>query len=98
MKINIPDHLVDAVDKYVNTNWKDGRDPSKFGALNAVAYIGSAWSLSCWLQDERRLPRRRPISRPRARRTGTLRTSTPTQRRVPGAKSQPRSSSKQAWL
>lgn len=40
MKINIPDHLVEAIDKYVNTNWKDGRDPSKLGALNAVAYIG----------------------------------------------------------
>lgn len=40
MKIDIPDYLVDAIDKYVNTDWKDGRDPSKLGALNAVAYIG----------------------------------------------------------
>ncbi len=40
MRIDIPDYLVDAIDKYVGTDWKDGRDPSKFGALNAVAYIG----------------------------------------------------------
>lgn len=40
MKIDIPDDLVDAIDKYVGTDWKDGRDPSKLGALNAVAYIG----------------------------------------------------------
>lgn len=40
MKINIPDYLIDAIDKYVGTNWKDGRDPSKLGALNAVSYIG----------------------------------------------------------
>lgn len=40
MKIDISDYLVDAIDKYVTTSWKDGRDPSKLGALNAVAYIG----------------------------------------------------------
>lgn len=40
MKLDIPDDLIDAVNKYVTTNWKDGRDPSKLGALNAVAYIG----------------------------------------------------------
>ncbi len=40
MKIDIPDYLIDAIDKYASTDWKDGRDPSKLGALNAVAYIG----------------------------------------------------------
>lgn len=40
MRINIPNDLVDAIDKYVATHWEDGRDPSKLGALNAVAYIG----------------------------------------------------------
>lgn len=40
MKIDIPDYLIDAIDKYASTDWKDGRDPSKIGALNAVAYIG----------------------------------------------------------
>jgi hypothetical protein len=25
---------------YLDTDWSDGRDPSKFGALNAVSYIG----------------------------------------------------------
>ncbi len=40
MKIDISDDLVKVINEYVNTDWKDGRDPSKFGALNAVAYIG----------------------------------------------------------
>lgn len=40
MRIDIPDDLVEAIDNYLTTDWKDGRDPSKLGALNAVAYIG----------------------------------------------------------
>lgn len=38
--IRLPKHLVKAIDDYLDTDWKDGRDPSKLGALNAVAYIG----------------------------------------------------------
>lgn len=38
--IILPADLVAAIEKYNTTDWKDGRDPSKFGALNAVAYIG----------------------------------------------------------
>ena len=40
MVIRLPKHLVQAIDKYLDTDWSDGRDPSKIGALNAVAYIG----------------------------------------------------------
>jgi hypothetical protein len=40
MRIDIPNYLIDAINKYVGTDWEDGRDPSKIGALNAVAYIG----------------------------------------------------------
>lgn len=32
--------LVNAIERYARTNWKDGRDPSGIGALNAVAFIG----------------------------------------------------------
>jgi hypothetical protein len=38
--ITIPAELVAAVDNYLDTDWEDGRDPTKLGALNAVAYIG----------------------------------------------------------
>jgi hypothetical protein len=38
--LRIPQHLVDAIESYLTTDWSDGRDPSKIGALNAVAYIG----------------------------------------------------------
>lgn len=40
MKIDIPNYLVEAIDKYVGTDWNDGRDPSKLGALNMSSYIG----------------------------------------------------------
>jgi hypothetical protein len=53
MKIDIPDYLVNAIDKYVATDWK-GRDPSKIGALNAVAYIGER--LVVELSEARRKP------------------------------------------
>lgn len=54
MRIDIPDYLVDAIDKYTATDWKDGRDPSKLGALNAVAYIGER--LVAELAEARRKP------------------------------------------
>ncbi len=38
--IVLPDHLVSAIRDYLATDWKDGRDPSGYGALNAVCYIG----------------------------------------------------------
>jgi len=38
--IRLPKHLVEAIDTYLDTDWSDGRDPSKIGSLNAVAYIG----------------------------------------------------------
>ena len=40
IRITIPVDLASAIDNYLSTDWKDGRDPSKIGALNAVAYIG----------------------------------------------------------
>ena len=40
MTITLPRYLVRAIDAYLDTDWKDGRDPSKLGAFNAVAYIG----------------------------------------------------------
>jgi hypothetical protein len=39
LEVTIPGHLVESVEKYVATDWAKV-DPSKFGALNAVAYIG----------------------------------------------------------
>jgi hypothetical protein len=38
--IDLPKQLSDAIEKYLDTNWSSTVDPSKFGALNAVAYIG----------------------------------------------------------
>lgn len=38
--ITLPDDLVAAIDSYLDTDWSDGRDPSRFGALNIVAFIG----------------------------------------------------------
>lgn len=38
--VELDESLVKAVDAYLDTDWKDGRDPSKFGALNAIAYVG----------------------------------------------------------
>lgn len=40
LDVRLPADVVVAVNKYHATDWSDGRDPSKFGALNAVAYIG----------------------------------------------------------
>lgn len=40
LTITLTPKLADAIERYLDTDWKDGRDPSKFGALNAVAYIG----------------------------------------------------------
>ena len=36
----LPKFIVDAARRYNATDWSDGRDPSKLGALNAVAFIG----------------------------------------------------------
>jgi len=38
--ITLPNDLADAIEKYLATDYNDGRDPSKLGALNAVSYIG----------------------------------------------------------
>lgn len=38
--VRLPPDVVEAIDHYISTDWKDGRDPSKLGALNAVAHIG----------------------------------------------------------
>lgn len=38
-QITLPDDLINAIDAYPTTDWSK-RDPSKIGALNAVAYIG----------------------------------------------------------
>lgn len=38
--VRLPPDVVEAIERYVSIDWKDGRDPSKFGALNAVAHIG----------------------------------------------------------
>lgn len=54
MKIDIPDDLIETVDKYLSTDWKDGRDPSRYGALNAVAYIGER--LVAVVSDARQRP------------------------------------------
>jgi len=40
LTLNISSDLADAIEHYANTDWSDGRDPSKLGALNAVSYIG----------------------------------------------------------
>jgi hypothetical protein len=40
VKIELTPSLIDAIERYNTTPWHDGRDPSKLGALNAVAYIG----------------------------------------------------------
>lgn len=40
MRVTLPASLVAAIDDYNQTDWRDGRDPSRFGALNAVAFIG----------------------------------------------------------
>lgn len=40
LRITLQPYLVEAIAKYNATDWSDGRDPSKLGALNAVAYIG----------------------------------------------------------
>jgi len=40
LTITISSDLADAIEKYAGTDWSDGRDPSKLGALNAVSYIG----------------------------------------------------------
>ncbi len=40
IKMTIPANLVNAIDGYLDTDWNDGRDPGKIGALNAVSYIG----------------------------------------------------------
>jgi len=38
--ITLPKWLCEAIESYLDTDWKDGRDPSGFGAMNAVWYIG----------------------------------------------------------
>ena len=40
LAIILPSDLADAIEHYVDTDWNDGRDPSKLGSLNAVSYIG----------------------------------------------------------
>ncbi len=40
MKIEISNELIAAINDYTARDWKSGQDPSKLGALNAVAYIG----------------------------------------------------------
>jgi len=40
LQVTLDASLVDAIRRYNRTDWHDGRDPSKLGALNAVAYIG----------------------------------------------------------
>ncbi len=38
--IELPREVVSAIEDYLNTDWSDGRDPSRLGAVNAVAFIG----------------------------------------------------------
>lgn len=52
--IALPDDLVAAIDAYLDADWTDGRNPSKLGALNAVAYIGECVAS---LRKEERVPR-----------------------------------------
>jgi hypothetical protein len=40
LTLSISSELADAIEHYVETDWGDGRDLSKLGALNAVSYIG----------------------------------------------------------
>jgi len=40
LTITISSDLADAIERYAGTDWNDGRDPSKLGALNAICYIG----------------------------------------------------------
>jgi hypothetical protein len=39
VSIDLPPDVVAAIESYINTNWTDGQ-PSRLGALNAVAFIG----------------------------------------------------------
>lgn len=52
--IILPGYLVAAIDAYLDTDWSDGRDPSKFGAFNAVSYIGEQIA---FIRKETRVPR-----------------------------------------
>lgn len=38
--IELPRWLCDAIEAYIDADWRDGRDPSGFGGMNAVGYIG----------------------------------------------------------
>lgn len=40
--IALPADLVAEIERYLATDWRDGRDPSRLGALNAVAHIGES--------------------------------------------------------
>lgn len=40
ISIDLPSFVAKAIEAYNSVDWKDGRDPSGFGAINAVAYIG----------------------------------------------------------
>lgn len=53
MKLDIPDELIKSIDDYLARDWKS-TDPSKFGALNAVAYIGER--MVATLAAARRMP------------------------------------------
>jgi hypothetical protein len=35
--IALPKWLCEAIENYLDTDWSDGRDPSKIGAVNAVS-------------------------------------------------------------
>lgn len=39
-QLEVPADLVRAIDAYIDGDWSKQADPSRFGALNAVAYIG----------------------------------------------------------
>ncbi len=38
--IALPPELVDAIERYIETDWSKKNDPSRLGGLNAVAYLG----------------------------------------------------------
>jgi hypothetical protein len=38
--VRLPANLVRTIDAYLDADWSEKRDPSKIGALNAIAYIG----------------------------------------------------------
>jgi len=40
LQLSLPKSLTDAIDAYVATDWRGGCDPSGYGSVNAVAYIG----------------------------------------------------------